>query len=85
MQALLGIAVLVAAAWLVSEGRGQVRWRAVGLGLMLQLVLAALFLRVAWISETLLLLNHVVYAVEAATSAPVSSAILSTSSIPASP
>ncbi|MFW6093119.1 MAG: NupC/NupG family nucleoside CNT transporter [Pseudomonadota bacterium] len=69
MQALLGIAFLMALAWALSEGRGRVGWRTVGAGLALQLALAALLLRVPAVSETLLLLNHVVYAVEEATAA----------------
>jgi concentrative nucleoside transporter, CNT family len=69
MQAILGIGLLVALAWSVSEARGAIRWRAVALGLALQFALALVLLRVPAVREALLLLNHVVYAVEAATAA----------------
>ncbi len=69
MQAILGIGFFMALAWLLSESRGDVRWRPVLVGLVLQLLLALLLLRVPMVSRTLLLLNEVVYAVEAATAA----------------
>ncbi len=69
MQAILGIGVLLLATWAVSEARGKVRWRPVAIGLAIQLVLAFLLLRVPVVSESLLVLNNVVYAIEAATSA----------------
>ena len=67
MQALLGIAALVGFAWALSESRREVRWRMVGVGLVLQLVLAFVLLRVPFFSESLLLLNSVVHAIERAT------------------
>jgi CNT family concentrative nucleoside transporter len=67
MQAILGIAVLVGLAWLLSEGRTAVQWRTVGVGLLLQLLLGFVLLRIPAVSETLLLLNHVVHAIEQAT------------------
>ena len=69
MQAILGIGLLMALCWSLSESRGDVRWRMVGIGLALQLVLALVLLRVPAVSQALLLLNHVVYAVEHATNA----------------
>jgi concentrative nucleoside transporter, CNT family len=69
MQAVLGIGLLMAFAWVLSEARARVRWRTVAVGLTLQLVLALVLLRVPAVAEALLLLNHVVYAVEAATAA----------------
>ena len=69
MQAVLGIVVLLSLAWAISEQRRDVRLRAVAAGLGLQLLVAAVLLRVAPIRDTLLLANHVVYAIEAATSA----------------
>jgi CNT family concentrative nucleoside transporter len=54
-------------AWLISEGRRRVHWRSVALGLGLQLVIAAILLRVPFISESLFLFNGVVEAVERAT------------------
>ena len=67
MQAALGIVVLIGFAWLLSEQRARVDWRLVGVGLVVQFLLAALLLRVPVVSEALLLLNGVVHAIEQAT------------------
>jgi len=69
MQAILGIVVLLALAWLVSENRRDVRLRPVVGGLAIQLLLATLLLRLEPVRETLLLANHAVYAIESATRA----------------
>ncbi|MFM8354426.1 MAG: NupC/NupG family nucleoside CNT transporter [Gammaproteobacteria bacterium] len=69
MQAILGIAVLLGIAWLLSEARGSVRWRPVMVGLLMQFALALVLLRVPLVGDGLLLLNEVVYAIERATSA----------------
>lgn len=69
MQGLLGIAVLLGLAWLVSEDRRNVNARAVAVGLSMQFVLALALLHFAPVRDTLLLANHVVYAIEAATRA----------------
>ena len=69
MQAILGIGFLLLASWAASEARGKVRWRPVAIGLAIQLFLALVLLRVPFVTESLLLLNSVVYAIEAATSA----------------
>jgi len=69
MQAILGIAFLMAAAWALSESRREIRWRTVAIGLTIQFALALLLLRVPAVSQGLLLLNEVVYAVETATAA----------------
>jgi CNT family concentrative nucleoside transporter len=69
MQAILGIAVLLLLAWLVSESRSHVRWRPVAIGLALQFALALTLLRIPAVGDTLLLINEVVYAVERATAA----------------
>src|SRR4051794_41960801 len=57
IHALAGIAGLVAAAWLVGEKRRAVPWRAVGAGLVLQLVMAVVFLKVTLVEEALLKLK----------------------------
>ncbi len=67
MQALLGIAVLIGLAWLLSEHKRSVDWRMVAIALVIQFALALLLLRVPVISNGLLLLNHVVHAIEQAT------------------
>lgn len=69
LQSALGITAFVAIAWLLSRDRAAVRWRLVGIALVLHFCLAMLLLRVPWIGEALLLLNHVVSAVESATNA----------------
>ena len=69
MQGLLGIVVLLGLAWLVSEDRRGVSAAAIAVGLAMQFVLALALLRFAPVRDTLLLANHVVYAIEAATRA----------------
>ena len=69
MQAILGIAFLMAAAWAASEARSDVRWRPVLVGLALQFGLALVLLRIPAVGQGLLVLNGVIYAVEAATAA----------------
>lgn len=67
MQALLGVVSFMFLAWVMSEARGAVRWRLVLTGLALQFVMALVLIRVPIVGRWLLLLNEVVYAVEAAT------------------
>jgi CNT family concentrative nucleoside transporter len=69
MQALAGIAVLLLIAYAASEARSAVSWRLVATGIGIQVVLALALLRVPIITDGLLLLNHVVSAIEAATRA----------------
>ncbi len=69
MQAVLGILVLLGVAWLASEDRRHVAVRPIVVGLALQFAIAIVLLRFAPVRDTLLLLNHVVYAIEAATRA----------------
>ena len=67
MQALVGLPLLLAFAWLCSERRSAFDVRAVLLGLALQFLLAILLLRVEWIAEGLLAVNVVIASLEAAT------------------
>ncbi|HJY78333.1 MAG TPA: nucleoside transporter C-terminal domain-containing protein [Burkholderiales bacterium] len=69
IHALAGIAGLVAAAWLLSEKRRAVPWRAIGAGLGLQLVMAVVFLKVAAVKEAFLKLNDALLVLEQATQA----------------
>jgi concentrative nucleoside transporter, CNT family len=69
MQAILGIGLLMALAWGMSEARGAVRWRHVGVGLACQFILALVLLRIPAVSQSLLVLNQLVYAIESATAA----------------
>jgi len=69
VQALAGIFGLVALAWIASENRSAVPWRAVAAGLVLQLALAALFLKVAVAKDLFFFLNDFLSAMEKATQA----------------
>jgi CNT family concentrative nucleoside transporter len=68
-QALLGIAGLLALAWLASEKRSAIPWRAVGSGLLLQLALALLLLKLPGVKDAFLWLNNAMLALEKATQA----------------
>ena len=69
MMGLVGIVMLLAVAWLLGERRREVRYGQVAIGVGVQVALAFLLLKVPWVRDALLLLNHIVYAIEAATSA----------------
>lgn len=69
MQGIIGVAALLAIAWLCGERRRDVRYRQVAVGLAVQVVLAFVLLNVAWVRDGMLVLNHVVYAMEEATKA----------------
>jgi concentrative nucleoside transporter, CNT family len=69
LHALAGIAGLLGLAWLMSEGRRAVPWRAVAVGLALQVALAFLFLRVEFFKKAFLSLNNVLLLLERATQA----------------
>jgi CNT family concentrative nucleoside transporter len=68
-QSLLGVAAIVAIAWGLSEARLAVRWRSIGFGLGLQLVLALLLLKVPPVREALGVLNGLVITLNRATQA----------------
>lgn len=69
MQSALGIAVILLAAWVMSEDRSVFPWRTVVAGLVIQIALALLLLKVPPARATLLALNGVVDALMAATRA----------------
>ncbi len=69
MQGILGILVFLGIAWLFSEGRRDVRFRPVAAGLAIQFAIAFALLRVPVARDGLLVLNHVVDAIETATTA----------------
>lgn len=69
MQALLGIAVLVGFAWLLSENRRAIPWRTVAVALLLQVTVALLLVHAAPVRSALLSLNVVVEALDAAAGA----------------
>ena len=69
IHAAAGITGLVVLAWLMSEQRRAVPWRAVAAGLALQLVLAVVMLRLPLAKGALLSLNDGMLALEQATEA----------------
>jgi CNT family concentrative nucleoside transporter len=69
LQSALGIAVILAAAWLLSENRGAFPVRTVAVGFALQIALALLLLKVPLARNILFSLNGVVDALAAATKA----------------
>jgi CNT family concentrative nucleoside transporter len=69
MHATAGMAGLLGLAWLASEARRAVPWRAVLGGLAVQVVLAALFLKVELLRKAFLVLNDVLGLLERATQA----------------
>jgi concentrative nucleoside transporter, CNT family len=69
LQALLGIAGLLAIAWLASEKRRAIPWRAVLSGIALQVALALLLLKLPYAKQAFLVLNDAMLALEKATQA----------------
>ena len=65
-RGLLGIAVLVALSWLLSENRRRVQWKVVAWGLGLQFAIAWLLVKVPFFQKILLFLNKGVGAIERA-------------------
>jgi concentrative nucleoside transporter, CNT family len=69
IQALAGIAGLLFLAWLFSEKRREVPWRAIAAGLVLQIALALILLKLPGVNEAFLNLNSILNSVEKATQA----------------
>ncbi len=69
VHALAGIAGLLALAWLASEERRAVPWRAIAAGLGLQIALALLFLKVEFLKQAFMKLNDALLVLERATQA----------------
>ncbi len=51
LRGLLGIAFLLSAGWLLSEKRKSISWSLIGKGLLLQVILALLILKVPFVSD----------------------------------
>lgn len=66
-QSMLGLAILVFAAWLMSENRQKVNYRTVVAGLVLQIVLCLVLLKAPPCRHAFMLLNRLVFAVNDAT------------------
>jgi CNT family concentrative nucleoside transporter len=69
IQGLAGIAGLLLLAWIFSEKRRAVPWRAVIAGIALQLALAVLLLKLPYAKDAFLALNDILTALEKATQA----------------
>jgi len=69
VQPLIGLAVLVLIAWLLSERRRQVPWRPVLVALALQFLLAVLLLKLSLFQQVFELLNNLLLQLETATRA----------------
>jgi CNT family concentrative nucleoside transporter len=69
IHALAGMAGLLGLAWLASENRRAVPWRAVAAGLLLLLALAVLFLKIPLVKDAFLKLNDLLLVLEKATQA----------------
>ena len=69
MQGLAGIAGLLLLAWIFSENRRAVPWRAIWSGLLLQLILALLLLKLPFAKDAFLALNDVLTSLEKSTQA----------------
>lgn len=69
IQGLAGIAGLLLLAWAFSENRKAIPWRAVWSGLLLQLLLALLLLKLPFAKDAFLALNNVLTLLEKSTQA----------------
>ena len=69
LRGLVGLAVLTALAWALSENRRRTEWKTVGWGLGLQFAIAWLLVKVPLFQQLLAQLNKVVRAVERASHA----------------
>ncbi len=69
LHSLAGMSGLLGLAWLASENRRGVPWRAVAGGLGIQIVLAVLFLKVEFLKKAFLGLNDALLVLERATQA----------------
>ena len=67
MQSLLGIFLIIAVCYALSTDRSSITWRPVFTGILVQVVLVVLLLKVTFIAEALLSLNIIVETLEAAT------------------
>ncbi len=66
VQGLIGLAGLIGIVWVLSENRAAIAWRGVAAGLVAQMVVAAVLLKVPAAKGLFLLLNHGVEALSQA-------------------
>jgi CNT family concentrative nucleoside transporter len=69
IQGLAGIAGLLLLAWVFSEKRKEVPWRAIWAGLLLQFLLALLLLKLPFAKDAFFYLNELLSSIEKATQA----------------
>ena len=69
IQGAAGVAGLLLLAWVLSENRKAVPWRAIGSGLLLQFALALLLIKLPFAKELFISLNEVLTSIEKATQA----------------
>lgn len=69
LQSVLGLLVFIAIAWLCSENRRLFPWKLVAIGLLLQIMIATLLLKLPIFQSGFLLLSSAVVALEQATQA----------------
>ncbi len=69
LQSALGVCVIIASAWLISEDRRAVSWRQAGIGLAITVVLAVLLLKVPQVRLAFVWIEYAVEAIAAATRA----------------
>ena len=67
MQSLLGIFLIIVVCYAFSADRSSITWRPVFAGILVQVVLVVLLLKVTFIADALLSLNIIVETLEAAT------------------
>lgn len=68
-QGLIGMAVLVGIAWMISENRRKVNLKEAASGVVLQIAIAGILLNVPFIKNFFMLLNNLVLSLEEATRA----------------
>lgn len=68
-QSIVGFALFVAFAWLISEGRRRVPWKTVVAGLTLQVGLAFTLLKLPFFRDLFVVLNDILLSLEEATKA----------------
>jgi CNT family concentrative nucleoside transporter len=69
LQSALGLVVLIAVAWLLSEARRQVSIKFIAIALAVQVALAAIFLKLPWAVDLFAQLNRLVFALDDASRA----------------
>ena len=69
MHAIVGMIGLLGIAWALGEDRRGVAWRAVAAGVVLELVLAVLFLKIPTVNSAFMTLNDALLVLEKATQA----------------